>query len=394
MKFMHLSDLHLGKRVNEFSMIEDQKHIINQILTIADNEGVEAVLIAGDVYDKPIPPVEAVRLLDQFLVDLQKRGLTVFLISGNHDSVQRLSFGSRLLKTGGLFIAPEYDGTMEPVTVSDDFGEIDVYMLPFVKPAHVRRFYPEDQIETYTDAVKTALSAITTDEKAASREEKRRRILLSHQFVTGASRSESEEVSVGGLDNVDAEAYAGFDYVALGHIHGPQEIRFEEEGAEGGCPRIRYCGTPLKYSFSEADHEKSVTIVDLKEKGDMAVTTVPLTPLHDMRKIRGTYLEVTSREFYREFDTNDYMQVTLTDEDDVPDAVGKLRIIYPNLMKMGYDNKRTRESQEVDGAERVEQKTPLQLFEELYVLQNNQEMTEEQKRVSQELMEMIWGDEE
>lgn len=390
MKFMHLSDLHLGKRVNEFSMIEDQIDILRQILTIAKDEAVDAVLIAGDVYDKPIPPVEAVRLLDQFLVDLGELHLPVFLISGNHDSVQRLSFGSRLLKEGGLFIAPEYDGTMEPVTLRDEFGDIDIYMLPFVKPAHVRRYFPDERIETYTDAVRVALSAATAGAHGAPQEDQRRRVLLSHQFVTGASRSESEEVSVGGLDNVDAEAYAGFDYVALGHIHGPQDIRFAGEKAEGGCPRIRYCGTPLKYSFSEADHVKSVTIVDLKEKGDVAITTVPLTPLHDMRKLRGTYLEVTSREFYREFDTNDYVQVTLTNEEDVPDAVGKLRIIYPNLMKMNYDNKRTRESQEVDGAEQVEQKSPLQLFEELYILQNNQGMSEEQKKAAQTLMETIW----
>lgn len=393
MKFMHLSDLHLGKRVNEFSMIEDQEYILKQILEVAEREGMDAVLISGDVYDKPIPTVEAVRLLDQFLVDLGKRHLPVFLISGNHDSVQRLSFGSRLLKEGGLHIAPEYDGTLEPITFEDEYGAIDVYMLPFVKPPHVRRFYPTEEIKSYTDAVRVALSAITLSADGAP-VETRRRILLSHQFVTGASRSDSEEVSVGGLDNVDAEAYAGFDYVALGHIHGPQEIRFAEEEAEGDCPRIRYCGTPLKYSFSEANHEKSVTIVELKEKGSMNVTTVPPTPLHDMRQIRGTYLEVTSREFYREFDQKDYLHVTLTDEEDVPDAVGKLRIIYPNLMKMSYDNTRTRESRDVDAAEQVEQKTPLQLFEELYVLQNNQEMTQEQKAASLALMETIWEDEE
>lgn len=392
MKFMHLSDLHLGKRVNEFSMIEDQEYILKQILEIADREAVEVVLISGDVYDKPIPPVEAVRLLDQFLVDLGKRHLPVFLISGNHDSVQRLGFGNRLLAEGGLYIAPEYDGMLKPISLQDEYGAIDVYMLPFVKPAHVRRFHPDEEIESYTDAVRVALSAATAGAEGTP-VEGLRRILLSHQFVTGASRSDSEEVSVGGLDNVDAQAYAGFDYVALGHIHGPQDIHFDGEEAEGGCPKIRYCGTPLKYSFSEANHEKSVTLVELKEKGDVEVRAIPLTPLHDMRQIRGTYLEVTSREFYRKFDQNDYIQVTLTDEEDIPDAVGKLRIIYPNLMKMNYDNKRTRESQEVDGAEQVEQKSPLQLFEELYVLQNNQGMTEEQKKASQALIETIWEDE-
>ncbi len=384
MKFLHLSDLHLGKRVNEFSMIEDQEYILNQILEIADREQVGSVLIAGDVYDKPIPPVEAVRLLDQFLVELGKRHLHTFLISGNHDSVQRLSFGSRLLTAGGLYIAPEYDGTMKPVVLSDEFGEIDVYMLPFVKPPHVRRFFAEEEIGDYSDAVRIALSSTTKDPK-------RRSILLSHQFVTGASRCESEEVSVGGLDNVDASVYQGFDYVALGHIHGPQNLTAGEEHAGGGrLPRIRYCGTPLKYSFSECGHEKSVTIVEMKEKGTTEVRTVPLTPMRDMRQIRGTYLEVTSREFYREFDQNDYIQVTLTDEEDVPDAMGKLRIIYPNLMKMNYDNKRTQQEQAVEGAQKVEQKSPLQLFEELYQLQNNQEMTSEQREASFALIEKIW----
>lgn len=377
MKFMHLSDLHLGKRVNEFSMIEDQKYILDQILHLIDDEKVEAILIAGDVYDKPIPTVEAVQLLDQFLVELGERRLSVFLISGNHDSVQRLSFGSRLLQAGGLHIAPEYDGTLESYTVTDDYGEIDIYMLPFVKPSHVRRYDPEIEIGNYTEAIRAAL-------KAAPQDLNRRSILLSHQFVTGASRSDSEEMSVGGLDNVDADAYDGFDYVALGHIHGPQNVSGSAD------QNIRYCGTPLKYSFSEVNHKKSVTIVDMREKGTVEITTVPLTPLHDMRQIRGTYLEVTAREFYRKFDQNDYIQVTLTDEEDIPDAVGKLRAFYPNLMKMNYDNKRTQQDQIVDAAEDVEQKSPMDLFEELYYLRNNQKMTDEQKAAAMSLMESIW----
>ena len=379
---MHLSDLHLGKRVNEFSMIEDQDYILKQILDIIDREHVEGILVAGDVYDKPIPTVEAVQLLDQFLVELGARKLPVFLISGNHDSAQRLSFGNRLLSAGGLYIASEYDGTVPSVTVSDDYGDIDIYMLPFVKPSHVRRFDDEVEAGDYTGAVRAALSAVPRDRQ-------RRNILLSHQFVTGASRSESEEISVGGLDNVDAEAYEGFDYVALGHIHGPQNLRCGKNDDNGDLTKIRYCGTPLKYSFSEAGHTKSVTIVDMKEKGTVNVDTIPLEPLHDMRQIRGTYLDVTAKEFYRTFDQNDYIHVTLTDEEDIPDAVGKLRIIYPNLMKMSYDNTRTQREQSVDGAQQVEQKSPIELFEELYRLQNNQEMSKEQREASLKLMEKI-----
>ena len=377
MKWMHLSDLHLGKRVNEFSMIEDQEYILQRILEIADEESVDGVLIAGDVYDKPVPTVEAVRLLDQFLVELDARGLKVFLISGNHDSVQRLAFGSRLLRNGGLYIAPEYDGTLTPVTVDDAFGPIDVFLLPFLKPAHVRRFFPEETIDSYTDAVRAAL-------RSAERRPGRRSVLVAHQFVTGALRSESEEVSVGGLDQVEASALEGFDYVALGHIHRPQDM------AKG---TIRYCGTPLKYSFSEADHQKSVTIVEMREKGNTTVNTVELKPLHDMRRIRGTYLEVTAREFYRSFDTGDYIHITLTDEEDIPDAMGKLRILYPNLMKLSYDNKRTQQEQDVEAAQQVEQKSPLQLFEELYRIQNNQGMNDEQIEASSVLLEKIWEEE-
>ena len=388
MKIMHLSDLHLGKRVNEFSMLEDQEYILTKIINIIDEQNPQAVIIAGDVYDKSVPSAEAVELFDDFLVRLSTRNLKVFVISGNHDSAERIAFGGRLMDKSGIYMSPVFNGKVDPITLEDEFGDVNFYMLPFVKPAHVRRYHPDEGIETYTDAVRVALSAATADTHGTPREELRRRILLSHQFVTGASRSESEDVAVGGLDNVDAEAYAGFDYVALGHIHGPQDIAGDD------YQKIRYCGTPLKYSFSEANHEKSVTLVELKEKGTVDVKMIPLKPLHDMRKIRGTYLEVTSREFYRELDQNDYLYVTLTDEEDVPDAVGKLRIIYPNLMKMDYDNTRTRESREVDGAEQVEQKTPLQLFEELYVLQNNQRMTEEQRSVSLELMDTIWRDEE
>ena len=380
MKFMHLSDLHLGKRVNEFSMIEDQEYILKQILEIADREAVEVVLISGDVYDKPIPPVEAVRLLDQFLVDLGKRHLPVFLISGNHDSVQRLSFGNRLLAEGGLYIAPEYDGALESVPLEDEYGVIDVYMLPFVKPAHVRRFHPDEEIESYTDAMKAAVDAMNADFR-------QRNVLITHQFVTGAGRSESEELSVGGSDNVDGTVFEGFDYVALGHIHRPQNMESE---------RIRYCGTPLKYSFSEAGHEKSVTVVELGAKtgegacGELQIRTIPLTPKHDLREIRGTYLELTSRDYYLGTRTDDYLHITLTDEEDVPDAVGKLRIIYPNLMKLDYDNARTRASQSLTLADDVEHRSPLDLFGEFYQMQNNQEMNSQQCELMSQLIEKIW----
>ena len=374
MKLIHLSDLHIGKRVNEVSMLEDQAYILLQILRIIGDENADAVLIAGDIYDKNIPSAEAVTLFDDFLCRLAKRNIPTLIISGNHDSPERLAFGNRLLNASGIHISPVYDGNIQPVTLTDEHGEVNFWLLPFLKPAHVKRCFPDADIESYTDAVRTAVDRMGIDTE-------KRNVLLTHQFVTGAACCESEEISVGGSDNVDASVFADFDYVALGHIHGPQNI---------GSNRIRYCGTPLKYSFSEESHRKSVTVVNLNQKGGLELQLCPLMPRHDLRSIRGTFEELTSRSFYEGTATDDYLHALLTDEEDVPEAVGKLRVIYPNLMKLSYDNTRTRTNQVIDGAEDVRRKSPLELFDELYELQNNQTMSEEQHRFVQELIESVW----
>lgn len=376
MKLIHLSDLHLGKRVNEFSMLEDQAFILQEILRIIDEEQPQAVLLAGDIYDKSVPSGEAVQLFDGFLWELSSRKLQVFVISGNHDSPERLSFGGRLMEGSGIHLAPVYSGKVEPVVLEDAYGPVNVYLLPFLKPAHVRRYFPEEEIGTYTEALGKAVEALEIHKE-------QRNVLVTHQFVTGASRSDSEEISVGGSDNVDASVFDDFDYVALGHIHGPQNI---------GSPRIRYCGTPLKYSFSEVGQQKSVTVAELKEKGTLEVTARPLTPLRDLREIRGSYLEVMAKSFYEGRNREDYLHITLTDEEDVPDGAAKLRVIYPNLMRLDYDNARTRSRNLPEGAEEPAAKPPLELFEEFYERQNNQPMTEEQIRFSRELMETIWED--
>jgi len=373
MKLIHLSDLHIGKRVNEVSMIEDQEYILTQILHIIDEERPDAVLIAGDVYDKSVPSAEAVTLLDDFLCRLAKRRMPTLIISGNHDSAERLAFGNRLFESSGIHISPVYSGETQPVTLSDEHGEVKFWLLPFVKPAHVKRYFPDDGIESYTDAIRVAIAHMGVD--AASRN-----VLLTHQFVTGAATCESEEISVGGSDNVDASVLADFDYVALGHIHGPQNI---------GSSRVRYCGTPLKYSFSEAGHYKSVTVVELGAKGDLNLRTVPLVPRRDLREIRGTFAELTDKAYYSAQTADDYLHITLTDEEDVPEAMGRLRIIYPNLMKLTYDNTRTRTNQIVGSAEDVKCKSPLELFEELYETQNNQSMSAEQRAFALELIESI-----
>lgn len=377
MRFLHLSDLHLGKRVNEFSMLEDQAYILKEILNIIDEQKVEAVLIAGDVYDKVIPSAEAVRLLDDFLTRIAARELPVFLISGNHDSAERVAFGSRLMSSRQIYLSPVFESDVEPITISDRYGEIHIYMLPFVKPSLVKRVYPEEEIITYQDAVNAAVQHMQIDTD-------KRNILLAHQFVTGAARCDSEELSVGGLDDVDASIFDGFDYVALGHLHGPQKI---------GKETVRYSGTPLKYSFSEANQKKSVVIVDVEEKGKINIQQIPFLPKHDMREVRGTYMEVTALDFYKDMKTDDYLHITLTDEEDIPDAIGKLRTIYPNIMKLSYDNLRTRAAVTVRGTAEVEEKSPMELLKEFYELQNNQPMTDEQEEIARGMMEEIWEDE-
>ena len=378
MKLIHLSDLHLGKRVNEFSMLEDQQYILTEILQIIDREKPDGVMIAGDVYDKSVPSAEAVALLDDFLVRLAKRDLQVFLISGNHDSPERMAFGGRLMAQSGVHLAPVYDGKVSPITLTDEYGPVNLYLLPFLKPAHVRRCFPEREILTYTDALAAAIEAMGVDPA-------QRNVLVTHQFVTGAARCDSEEISVGGTENVDVSVFGPFDYVALGHIHGPQQV---------GRETVRYCGTPLKYSFSEAKHQKSVTVVELGEKGAVSVRTVPLTPMRDMAELRGTYEELTFRGFYDGTSyPRDYVHITLTDEEDIPDAVSKLLIIYPNLMKLDYDNKRTRAGIILDGAEDP-QRSPLELLEEFYAKQNGQPMGEEQRAFAKSLMERIWEEDE
>lgn len=374
MKFLHLADLHLGKRVNGFSMLEDQAHILRQILAILDDEQPDSVLIAGDVYDKSVPSVEAVGLLDGFLTELRARGVPVLLISGNHDSPERLAFGGRVMDSCGIHISPVYDGALAPVTLHDAFGPVHVWLLPFVKPAHVRRWFPDADIESYTDAVAEAVAHMDIDTAA-------RNVLVTHQFVTGGARSGSEELSVGGTDNVDSSVFAPFDYVALGHLHGAQQI---------GRETIRYAGSPLKYSFSEARQHKSVTVVTLGEKGDVQVRTAALTPLRELREIRGSYDELTARSFYEHTTyRSDYLHLILTDEQDVFDAMSRLRTIYPYLMTLDYDNARTRAAGGMSVPAETERRTPLELFEALYQRQNHRPMSEVQRAYIAQLMEQI-----
>lgn len=379
MKFLHISDLHLGKRLNEFSLIEDQAFILNQICDCIKTEKPDALLIAGDIYDKGIPSVEAVNLFDGFLNNLAELKCEVFIISGNHDSSDRLVCGSKLMANSGVHFARTYDGNVKPYVLQDSNGPVNIYLLPFIKPAVVKSVFPDDAetINSYTDAVKCAISHMNVNTSE-------RNILVAHQFVTGSTRSDSEDISVGGSDNVDSEVFSSFDYVALGHLHGPQKA---------GSEIIRYCGTPLKYSFSETAHKKSMLIINLEKKGDIQFSTIPFKPLHDLREIRGTYEELTFKKNYENTAVEDYLHITLTDEDDIPEGFAKLQVIYPNLVKLDYDNKRTRTNNEIEAELDVEHTSPIDLFEGFFKLQNNSELSDEQKSFTQKLIEDIWGGE-
>ena len=377
MKLIHLSDLHLGKRLSGFSMLEDQTYILDRILTVVEAEAPDAVVIAGDVYDRATPPAEAVKLFDTFLVALSKRTAHTVVISGNHDSAERLAFGARLMTASGVTIAPAYDGAVEPVRVRDDYGEVCLWPLPFTRRAQVQRCFPDTELTSDCDAIAAVIAHMELDPA-------RRNVLIAHQFVTGAGTCDSEELQVGTADAVDAEVFAPFDYVALGHLHGPQHV---------GRETVRYCGTPLKYSFSEKDHVKSVTVAELGPKGDVTVRTVPLTPQHDLRELRGTFDALTLRANYENTATDDYLSIVLTDEQDVPDALSKLRVIYPNIMQLRYDNTRTRADSTILPADPEDRRTAEELFADFYALQNGQEMTQAQRGIVARLLQEIREDE-
>ncbi|MDO4869431.1 MAG: exonuclease SbcCD subunit D [Bacillota bacterium] len=378
MKLLHISDLHLGKKINDFSMIDDQKFILQKIEDIAEREAPDAILIAGDVYDRSVPSIEAIELLEAFLCHLADKGNQIYIASGNHDSAERLAFGRTLMEDSGVHIAPAYSGEAPKYTLTDEYGQVNLYLMPFIKPAVVRHALKDDDIDTYAKAMAAAIDKMEVNPDA-------RNVLVAHQFVTGADRCESEDMMIGGLDNIDADVFEAFDYTALGHLHAPQSL--------GPNNNIRYCGTPLKYSFSEVHHQKSVTIAELGAKADgkcdLTIREIRLKPMRDWADIRGTFEEVTSEEFLKTVDTEAYVRVTLLDEDDIPDAITRLRSSYPNLMNLRYDNKRTRTETDVMDAAELKQRSELELFEELFEKQNNASMSEAQRQIAGRIIETI-----
>lgn len=378
MKILHTSDLHIGKRVKEFSMLDEQKFILDQILSIASAEQPDAIILAGDIYDKSVPSAEAVSLFDDFLVGLARLGKAIFIISGNHDSPERISFASRIMEVSKIYLSPVYNGTIHPIILPDGESEVAFYMLPFIKPSVVLHYAEEGtEIKTYDDAMRYVVSKMDIDKS-------RRNILIAHQYVTGAERSESEDVVVGGLDNVDASVFAPFDYVALGHLHRPQHC---------GRETVRYSGTPLKYSFSEVHDKKSVSIIEINAGQAPVITEQYLTPLHEWYTLRGTYEELTAKDYYDGKGYQEgYVSITLTDEDDIPDGMRKLRTIYHRLLDLNYDNTRTRAGMTNIGKPmNVNELNPIELFGELFEKQNAQPLTDRQRQYVNSLIDQVFN---
>ena len=365
MKFLHLSDLHIGKTLADFPLEEDQRFIFGEILKIADSEKADAVIIAGDVYDKAVPPAYAVQLADEFLTALSEPKIPVFVISGNHDSAERVAYGGKLFARTGIYVSPVFDGCTEPIVINDDYGEVCVYLLPFIKPANVRRIYPDFSGETFTDAIRFAIGKMNVDSR-------KRNIIVAHQFVTGASGSGSEEISAGGLENVECSVFEPFDYAALGHIHRAQSVVRET---------VRYCGTPLKYSAAEALQEKSVTVAELFEKGHIEIKTVPLHPMRDLKDLRGTFDEMINGENPR-----DFVRITLTDELPVFNAHGRLRALYPFMTELNFDNERTRRAAE-NVTLAAEERTPEECFADFYEMMNGAPLPEDGMELVKSIMD-------
>lgn len=380
MKILHLADLHLGKILQEQSLIEDQEYMLKEIIKIIKNEDIGAVLISGDVYDRSVPPAEAVNLLDNFLKILIKElKIKVFIISGNHDSKDRLGFGSKIFEDEGLYIESKYNGNLRKIEIEDEYGKLNIYMLPFIKPVEVKQYFEDDLENNYN----TAINKIIKKEKINKEE---RNIILVHQFVTAGTvepeRSESEVLTLGGIENVDVSNFDDFDYAAIGHVHRPQKI---------GRDTARYAGTMLKYSFSEINHNKTVPIIDFKEKGNIEINLKELAPIRDMREIKGPIEELLKKENYEKGNINDYIKAIITNEETVYDAIGQIRRIYPNTLKLEIRNSKTINSVEEQNLnlEKVKKKSELELFSDFYKSQNNVDLDENQKEIIKDIISEV-----
>ena len=376
MKIAHISDLHLGKSLYNYSLIEDQDYILDQITGILVEKKVEVLIIAGDVYDKNVAPEAGLKVLRKFLNRLVEAEIKVLIISGNHDSAERLTFGAEFMTEKGIYFSRVYDGTIEPVTFEDDFGPVNFYLLPFVKPSTVQHYYEDKTISTYEDAVRCAVEHMNVNYSE-------RNVAIAHQNIMNAERCESEEIIIGFQDAVSDEVFKDFDYTALGHIHKQQKI---------GKHNVMFSGTPLKYSTSEFTHKKVMPLITLGEKGKVDIELIPLEPKRDLRQITGTLDEIMKASKEDPNNHEDFIDVILTNENEVMDAMATLRTVYPNVLKITYDNKASRAAENIERLGAVDKKNPLEIFEAFYKSRIGEDMDDQKKEYIHSLIEKIWGE--
>lgn len=374
MKVLHTADWHIGKNVNNMSMEEEQRYILDEIYKILVEESIDLLVIAGDIFDRSVPPASAVVLLDEFLTRVSQQGIKTCIISGNHDSPQRIEFASRILEKEGIFMEGTHQEKVRKIVLDDEYGPLNIYLLPFIRPS---MFTSDNGSRTYDEIFHQRLELIDLNQEE-------RNLLVAHQFVVGATTCESEELAVGGIDMVSSLGLEAFDYVALGHLHSPQMVQKDY---------IRYSGTPLPYSFSEEKNENSVTILHFKEKGHLDIRLRKLSLKRRFQTIKGKYQELVSPSYYQNLQKDNYFRVILEDEDYILEVMEKLRSIYPNIMAVSYDNQRSRQNQEIKIDDKIKEKTPIEIFEQFYYLQNNQNLDDHQKRYLQRLVETIWEEE-
>ncbi len=385
MKIFHISDLHIGKQLHYYNLREEQEDVLDKIIQAAQLHKPDVLLIAGDVYDKAAPSAEAYEIFDRFLnrlTDLAK-WMPVLIIAGNHDNASRLAYASEFLEKSCIYIAakaPEADEPLKKLTLTDEHGEVDFYLLPFIRPRDVRHIFEEGVVTSYDTAVAAVLEREQIDYT-------RRNVLVAHQFfVAGSSepeRCESEQayIAVGGIDSVDIRHVQDFDYVALGHIHGAQRM---------GADHIRYSGTPLKYSVSEANHHKGITMITMGRKGEsVQIQQLPLKPLHDVKKLQGTLEELLHLD---NAPTEDYVSITLTDEDSLHRPKDQLEEHYQRIMEVRLDNSRVRHKLEQTMASE-EHLTPFEAFQEFYQEMNGQPMSDDELNVLTDVIEHITAEE-
>lgn len=376
MKFMHLADLHLGKNVNGYSLIKDQEFALNQIIKLLKKEKIKTLLIAGDVYQSTVPTVEATNLFSKFLSDLRKLKVKVLVISGNHDSPDRLAYANKFLKDSEIYISDTYKGEIECVRFDDEYGPINFYLFPYVKPSDVRPYF-EEKISSYEEAIRAVIDSIEINENE-------RNVILSHQFILNAELSDSEEIYAGLLEAVSEKLYDKFDYVALGHIHKKQNFL-------GG--KARYPGALLKFSASEANYDKTITVVDLKEKNNLTVEEFKIDYMRDMRVIKGFYDDIKEASI-NDKGKDDYIHIELLDEEEKYDGFSQLRKIYPNIMTYRYKDKKEELENLENSIESSENKSPLELFTDFYQSRLNKDLTEDKLEIIKKEMEEIWGNDE